>query len=222
MPIAYTDTPLHQGMRQQLIQTIVKRGITQPKVIKAMAALPRHWFLDSAMLHFAYQDKAVKILDGQTISQPFTVAFQTELLDVQPKNKILEIGTGSGYQSCVLTALGAVVYSIERQEKLHNYTKKLLKHLNLDQNLHLFLGDGSLGLAEHAPFHKIIVTAGAPVVPQTLVAQLVVNGVLVIPVGDAQSQKMLRITKLDEGNNYKTETYHDCSFVPLLGKEAWQ
>jgi protein-L-isoaspartate(D-aspartate) O-methyltransferase len=218
----YTDTPLHQAMRLQMITALQQRGsITHPNVLAALGTLPRHWFLESAMLPLAYQDRPQAILSGQTISQPHTVAYQTQLLNVQPNDKILEIGTGSGYQSCILTHLGAKVYTIERHEALYNRTKRLLTYLNLMTNLHLFLGDGTVGLKIHAPYNKIIVTAGAPVVPQSLVEQLIVGGTLVIPVGDDTTQKMLRITKIDPQNSYQTETFDDFKFVPLIGKQGW-
>ena len=183
-----------------------------------MATIPRHAFLDNAFQEHAYQDKAFQIGEGQTISQPYTVAFQTELLDVQPGQKILEIGTGSGYQCSVLLEMGANVYSIEYNGVLYRRAKKLLKVLGFHP--YLVHGDGSQGLSEHAPYDRILVTAGAPSVPEALTTQLASPGKLVIPVGDRRRQEMLLISK-DETGNTSQKSHHYFSFVPLLGNQGW-
>ena len=187
------DTYLHKGKRRALVAELRKKGIQSERVLEAINALPRHFFFDTALISHAYEDKAFPIGEGQTISQPYTVAFQTELLDVKPGDKILEIGTGSGYQGSILHLLGAQVYTIEYQKKLFEHTSRFLQRLGIQ--LHLFYGDGTGGLPAHAPYDKIIVTAGAPVVPDALIQQLKVGGILVIPVGDRQRQTMVKITK---------------------------
>jgi len=207
------DTYRHKGMRKKLVDEIRKKGILDEKILDAINAVPRHLFMDSGFLEFAYEDKPFPIGSGQTISQPFTVAFQTQLLDVKPGAKILEIGTGSGYQACVLAELGAEVYSIERQRKLFDKTKKFLS--KFPYRMHLFCGDGYLGLPEHAPFDGIVITAGAPEIPQALVDQLDLGGVLVIPVGEGSLQTMLRIVKQKNGR-LKQEKFGNFRFVPLL------
>lgn len=211
------DTYRHKGMRKKLVDEIRKKGILDEKILDAINAVPRHLFMDSGFLEFAYEDKPFPIGSGQTISQPFTVAFQTQLLDVKPGAKILEIGTGSGYQACVLAELGAEVYSIERQRKLFDRTKKFLS--KFPYKMHLFCGDGYLGLPEHAPFDGIVITAGAPEIPQALVDQLDLGGVLVIPVGEGSLQTMLRIVKQKNGR-LKQEKFGNFRFVPLLHDTA--
>jgi protein-L-isoaspartate(D-aspartate) O-methyltransferase len=215
----FIDTYKHKGMRKALLNALIHKEMIAEKVIKAMEKVPRHFFLDSAFLEQAYLDKAFSIGEGQTISQPSTVAFQTELLDVQAGDKILEIGTGSGYQSCILLELGAILYTIEYNKKLHQQAKNILNQIGYKANF--ICGDGSQGLARFAPFDKIIVTAGAPKVPQTLVEQLKNGGVMVIPVGDNEVQQMYKIQKTLKGEIiiYKHESF---SFVPLLGKEGWK
>jgi protein-L-isoaspartate(D-aspartate) O-methyltransferase len=181
--------------------------------------VPRHFFFSKEFEEFAYDDKAFPIDESQTISQPYTVAYQSELLQVQRGMRVLEIGTGSGYQASVLAEMGAEVYTIERHKVLHEKAKKMLAEMGYS-HIHFFLGDGTQGLPNSAPFDRIIVTAGAPAVPKTLVQQLKEGGILVIPVGSSQTQKMLRITKLPGGET-KTETFSDFAFVPLLGEEGW-
>ncbi|SEF63171.1 protein-L-isoaspartate(D-aspartate) O-methyltransferase [Algoriphagus boritolerans] len=213
------DTYLHKGKRRALVSELRAKGIKSERVLDAINSLPRHFFFDSALISHAYEDKAFPIGEGQTISQPYTVAFQTELLDVKHGDKILEIGTGSGYQGTILHLLGAEVYTIEYQKKLFEGTQRFLKRLGID--LHLFYGDGTGGLPQHAPYDKIIVTAGAPVVPEALIQQLKVGGILVIPVGDRRRQAMVKITKKSAKDHIREE-YEGFSFVPLLGKEGWK
>jgi len=213
------DTYLHKGKRKALVKTIREKGIKDERVLDAIYQLPRHFFFDSALVSHAYEDKAFPIGEGQTISQPYTVAFQTELLEVKDGDKILEIGTGSGYQGTILHILGAEVYSIEYQRKLYERTRKFLERLGV--SFHLFQGDGSKGLPEYAPYDKILVTAGAPVVPNELIRQLKIGGILVIPVGDRSSQKMLKLTKQSHAKVVKEE-FDSFSFVPLLGKDGWK
>lgn len=222
MPVAstnsFTDTFKHKGLRKKLVDHLRKKGISDEAVLEAINQVPRHLFLETAFLELAYDDRAMPIGEGQTISQPFTVAFQSQLLEVKKRDKILEIGTGSGYQACVLEKLGAKVYSIERQRKLYEKTKALLTQMGFKINC--YFGDGTLGLPSFAPFDKIIVTAGAPVVPQSLMDQLKPGGILVIPVGDEANQQMLRIRKTADGQ-MQTEEFDGFKFVPLLGKEGW-
>lgn len=213
------DTYLHKGKRRALVSELRAKGIKSERVLDAINSLPRHFFFDSALISHAYEDKAFPIGEGQTISQPYTVAFQSELLDVKPGDKILEIGTGSGYQGTILHLLGAEVFTIEYQKKLFEGTQRFLKRLGID--LHLFYGDGTGGLPQHAPYDKIIVTAGAPVVPEALIQQLKVGGILVIPVGDRRRQAMVKITKKSTKDHIREE-YDGFSFVPLLGKEGWK
>ena len=215
----FEDTYRHQGMRRSLLVSLQEKGITDKQVLEAMMNVPRHYFMDSAFIEHAYQDKAFGIGEGQTISQPFTVAYQTQLLKVAPKQKILEIGTGSGYQSSVLANLDAFVYTIEVQKKLYIKTKHLLKELNVPVNT--YCGDGTLGLAVSSPYDRILVTAGSPQIPPTLLGQLKENGILVIPVGSSKNQKMMRITRLSKGE-YRKEVFDNFSFVPLIGKEGWK
>ncbi len=217
-PQLTTDTFKHKGLRKKLVDLLRSKGITDEAVLTAINEVPRHLFLETAFLELAYDDRAMPIGEGQTISQPFTVAFQSQLLEVKKRDKILEIGTGSGYQACVLEKLGAKVYSIERQRKLYEKTKKLLA--TMGYKVGCYFGDGTLGLPSFAPFDKIIVTAGAPVVPTSLLEQLKTGGLLVIPVGDEDSQRMLRIRKEADGSA-TTETYDHFKFVPLLGKQGW-
>ncbi|MBA4300895.1 protein-L-isoaspartate(D-aspartate) O-methyltransferase [Algoriphagus alkaliphilus] len=213
------DTYLHKGKRRALVAELRTKGIKSERVLDAINNLPRHFFFDSALISHAYEDKAFPIGEGQTISQPYTVAFQTELLDVKQGDKILEIGTGSGYQGTILHLLGAEVYTIEYQKKLFEGTQQFLKRLGID--LHLFYGDGTAGLPQHAPYDKIIVTAGAPVIPEALIQQLKVGGILVIPVGDRKRQAMVKITK-KSAKEVIREEFDGFAFVPLLGKEGWK
>ena len=212
------DTYLHKGKRKALVAELRKKGIQNEAVLEAINTLPRHFFFDTALISHAYEDKAFPIGEGQTISQPFTVAFQSSLLAVSPGDKILEIGTGSGYQACILHLLGAKVISIEYQKKLFEHTSRFLQRLGIQ--LQLFYGDGTAGIPAHAPYDKIIVTAGAPVVPDALIQQLKIGGILVIPVGDRSKQAMVKITKKSATEIHREE-FEGFAFVPLLGKDGW-
>lgn len=207
------DTAKHQGLRNQLISQLREKGIKDQAVLEAMNKIPRHLFLDSGFADFAYQDKAFPIGAGQTISQPYTVAFQSELLQVKPGDKVLEIGTGSGYQTAVLCVMGARVYSVERQNELFKQTAVLLPKLGIRAR-HLSFGDGYKGLPLHAPFDSIIVTAGAPVIPQPLMAQLKVGGRLVIPLGKDHQIMTLLIRKNE--TQFEKHEFGEFRFVPLL------
>ncbi|WMJ73675.1 protein-L-isoaspartate(D-aspartate) O-methyltransferase [Cytophagaceae bacterium ABcell3] len=212
------DSYKHMGMRNQLVRKLRQKGVNDENVLKAIGNVPRHFFFDKAFESHAYQDKAFPIGEGQTISQPFTVAVQTHLLSVKPGDKILEIGTGSGYQCCVLLELGARVYTIEYKKALYERAKQFLP--SFGYKAHFFHGDGTLGMPTHAPYDKIIVTAGAPAIPETLLSQLNPGGIMVIPVGNADQQKMLRVVK-KEDNTIEQQDYGLFRFVPLLGKEGW-
>ena len=207
------DTYRHKGMRQKLVAELRKKGIKDENVLKAMDAIPRHFFLEKAFEEWAYKDVPFPIESDQTISQPYTVAFQTSLLEIKPGDKVLEIGTGSGYQACVLYKMGAKVYTIERHEKLYNITNAFLPKIGFG-NIRLLLGDGYKGSPRFAPFDKILVTAGAPYIPEALIEQLKVGGILVIPVGE-NVQKMLKITKISE-DKIEKEDHGDFRFVPFL------
>jgi len=207
------DTFKHKGLRQQLVKTVKRKGIKDENVLNAIGKVPRHLFMDSGFLDHAYQDKAFPIAADQTISQPFTVAYQTELLQVKKGDKILEIGTGSGYQAAVLCELGAKVYSIERQQELFKKTNKFLPKIGYNVKKLVF-GDGYKGLPEEAPFDGIIVTAGAPFVPKPLLEQLKIGGRLVIPVGE-DSQRMTLFIRKDEKEFEKQELDY-FRFVPLI------
>jgi protein-L-isoaspartate(D-aspartate) O-methyltransferase len=211
------DTYRHKGMRLKLVNEIRKKGILDEEILEAIYRVPRHLFLDSGFLKYAYEDKPFPIGSGQTISQPYTVAFQTELLHVKQGAKILEIGTGSGYQACVLAALKAEVYSIERQKKLYEKARDFLPKLGFE--VHLFYGDGYLGLPEYAPFDGILITAAAPEIPSCLFDQLKTGGVLVSPVGGGSIQTMVRYTKLKSGEVSK-ENFGKFRFVPMLKEKA--
>lgn len=207
------DTFKHQGMRQKLVDTLINKGIKDDGVLKAIGKIPRHLFMDSGFIDHAYQDKAFPIGADQTISQPYTVAFQSELLQIKPGDKILEIGTGSGYQCAVLIELGAKVYSIERQQELFKKTSKFLPKIGYRAKKLIF-GDGYKGLTEEAPFKSIIVTAGAPFVPKPLLSQLAVGGRLVIPVGDDVQTMTLFIRKGPK--DFEKHEFGEFRFVPLL------
>ena len=207
------DTFKHKGLRQQLVKTIKAKGITDEKVLEAIGKIPRHLFMDSSFIDHAYQDKPFPIGADQTISQPFTVAYQTELMNVKKGDKVLEIGTGSGYQAAVLIELGAKVYSIERQQELFKKTSKFLPKLGYRAKKLIF-GDGYIGLEEEAPFDSIIVTAGAPFVPKPLLNQLKIGGRLVIPVGDNVQTMTLFIRKGEK--EFEKHEYGSFRFVPLL------
>ncbi len=207
------NTAKHQGLRNQLVAQLQSKGITDLLVLAAIAKVPRHLFLNSSFEDYAYQDKAFPIGADQTISQPYTVAFQSQLLAIEPDHKILEIGTGSGYQTAILCELGAKVYSIERQNELFKQTSMLLPKLGIRPK-HLSFGDGYKGLPNHAPFDGIIVTAGAPSIPQALMAQLKIGGKMVIPVGETQLIMTLLIRKNE--TKFEKHEYGECRFVPLL------
>lgn len=213
------DSYRHKGMRRQLIKEVASKGITDKQVLNAMMTLPRHFFFDPIFVEHAYEDKAFPIGEGQTISQPYTVAFQSELLEVNPGDKILEIGTGSGYQAAILLMLGASVYTIEYNQKLYQHTREFLPTIGYKPNF--FHGDGSKGLPTHAPYDGIIVTAGAPTVPEDLVNQLKIGGRLVIPVGTGKTQVMYKYTKIAE-NKITKKAYNHFSFVPLRGEKGWK
>lgn len=210
----YRDTYQYKGLRKKLIDLLRSKGIRDERILAAMNDLPRHFFFEKAFAEWAYQDKAFPIGKGQTISQPYTVAFQTELLDIQKREKVLEVGTGSGYQAAILAQLGARVYTIERQESLHLSAKKLLKTLGFG-GIRFYFGDGYKGLPDFAPFDKIIVTAGAIDIPMTLANQLAIGGKMVIPVGNDKSQEMIRITRKSD-RSFDRETYGTFRFVPFL------
>ncbi len=207
------DSFRHQGLRKQLVQHLASKGIKNIDVLSAINSIPRHQFLDTAFVNFAYQDKAFPIGSGQTISQPYTVAFQSQLLDLNPYDKVLEVGTGSGYQAAVLILLDADVYTIERQRDLFNKTKVFLPKLGY--NCRFVYGDGYKGLPKFAPFDKIIITCGAPCIPEDLVAQLKVGGRMVAPIGEGDIQVMHLIEKLSETETRIT-THGEFSFVPML------
>jgi protein-L-isoaspartate(D-aspartate) O-methyltransferase len=208
----------HRGLRNKLVKKLALKGIKSEAVLRAIGAVPRHLFFDEALLSHAYEDKAFPIGEGQTISQPYTVAFQTEKLEIQPGDKVLEIGTGSGYQAAILLELGAKVYSIEYNKNLYERTREFLPKLGYRPILSY--GDGSRGLPSKAPFDKILVTAGAPVIPRALTDQLAEGGVLIIPVGSRDQQKMVRIRKVKGELHH--EQFENFAFVPLLGEGGWE
>lgn len=211
------DTYKHKGMRKRLVEEVRGKGIVNEQVLAAIGKIPRHLFLDSSFESFAYRDVPFPIGSGQTISQPYTVAFQSQLLDIKKGDKVLEVGTGSGYQAIVLLELGAKVFSIERQRKLYDKTRKLITDMGYMGKL--FYGDGYKGLSSYAPFDKIIVTAGAPEVPKELLKQLKIGGVLVIPVGGDEGQEMYSIKRLSE-TDYEQTKHGDFAFVPMLKNRA--
>lgn len=209
------DTYRHKGLRKKLVDIVKSKGITDDRVLNAVGNVPRHFFLDSAFDELAYEDRAFPIGEGQTISQPYTVAYQSQLLEVKPFIKVLEIGTGSAYQAVVLAEMGAQVYTIERQKKLFDHNKgfDLLKKY---RSIKFFYGDGYEGLPTYAPFDRVLITAAAPEIPQKLIDQLKPGGIMVIPVGTGEVQRMMRITKLENGA-VKEEVFDNFSFVPMLG-----
>jgi protein-L-isoaspartate(D-aspartate) O-methyltransferase len=207
------DNPKFQGLRRQLIALLESKGIDDPKVLKAIGKIPRHLFMDPSLLNLSYEDNAYPIAADQTISQPYTVAFQTQLLQLKNQHKVLEIGTGSGYQTAVLMEMSSQVYSIERQHILFKKTQRLFQELRLRPKKLIF-GDGYKGFTEMAPFDRILVTAGAPEVPKALLSQLAVGGILVIPVGE-KVQTMMRFTKTSE-RTFDKELFGNFRFVPLL------
>jgi len=218
MAYKYVDNYREQGARKQLADLLKQKGIEDEAVLKAIGKVPRHFFFDETFWNQAYKDIAFPIGEGQTISQPYTVAYQTQLLHIKKGDKVLEIGTGCGYQTCVLLELGAKVYTIERQEKLYERTAQVLPRMGY--NARFFLGDGSKGIEKRAPYDKIIVTAGAPTVPDVLLGQLNIGGILVIPVGDESAQKMVTVLKIG-GHDYEKHVLDTFRFVPLIGDKAW-
>lgn len=202
----------HQGMRRKLIETVRAKGIKDERVLNAMLKIPRHYFMDSSFLKFAYADQAFPIASGQTISQPYTVAFQTELLQLTDFQKVLEVGTGSGYQAAVLAEMGARVYTIERIRKLNQSAQVTLQKLGYP--VKFFLGDGYQGLPAYAPFERILVTAGAPAIPEPLKQQLTIGGIMVIPVGNREVQIMTRCIRTGE-DTYEISTHGSFVFVPM-------
>lgn len=212
------DSYQHQGMRKALVKTLAQKGIKDKRVLEAIQYIPRHIFFDPAFLNHAYQDKAFPIGDGQTISQPYTVAVQSSLLDIQPGEKVLEVGTGSGYQCAILAHMGAKVFSIERHKNLYLRAQKTLESLNIKAKL--FCGDGSKGLPSFAPFDKIIVTAGAPTIPEELIQQTNTGGKIIIPVGDENGQNMIMLVKKSDHQIEKFD-FGKFSFVPLVRQNGW-
>lgn len=210
----YEDSYQHKGMRKKLVDQLREKGISDENVLTAMNNIPRHYFLDSAFDKIAYEDRAFPISEGQTISQPYTVAYQTQLLQVKPNDKILEIGTGSIYQASVLAEMGARVFTIERQKKLFEKTKQFIFKAQYP-NIKFFYGDGYEGLPTYAPFDKVIITAAAPFIPPKLLEQLKPGGKMVIPVDEDHHQRMLRITKNEDGT-VSEEAFDNFSFVPML------
>ena len=208
------DSYKHKGLRKKLVDGVKAKGITDERILNALNSIPRHFFLDSAFDDVAYEDKAFPIGEGQTISQPYTVAYQTQLLEVRSFEKVLEIGTGSAYQACVLAEMGALVFTIERQKKLFESNKKF-DYLKRYHNIKFFYGDGYEGLPTFAPFDKILITAAAPEIPQKLIEQLKPGGMMVLPLGSGEIQQMMRLTKLASGATTE-EVFDHFSFVPML------
>ncbi len=210
----YEDSYRHKGLRKKLVEQLRSKGITDERVLDAINNIPRHFFLDSAFDEKAYEDKAFPIAVGQTISQPYTVAYQTQLLEVKPFEKVLEIGTGSAYQASVLAEMGAKVYTIERQRALYDQNRQF-PFLKKYANIKFFYGDGFEGLPTYAPFDKVLITAAAPWIPEKLIAQLKPGGMMVIPLGEGKVQRMLRLTRQADGG-YTEEEFDHFSFVPML------
>ena len=210
----FEDTYQHKGLRRQLVNLLKEKGITDENVLDAINTIPRHYFLDSAFDKIAYEDRAFPISEGQTISQPYTVAYQSQLLQVKKNDKVLEIGTGSIYQATILAEMGARVFTIERQKKLYDLQKDYYFR-NKYPNIKFFFGDGFEGLPTFGPFDKVIITAAAPFIPPKLVQQLKPGGFMVIPVDEGETQRMLRLTKLEDGT-VKEEAFEQFSFVPML------
>lgn len=207
------DSLRHQGMRKRLVEGICIKGIKDQSVLDALARVPRHLFMDSSFIRFAYRDQAFPIGSGQTISQPFTVACQSQLLEIAPNEKVLEVGTGSGYQAAVLLEMGAKVYTIERQRELFLTVQQLLPDLGYHPKF--FYGDGYKGLPTYGPFDKILITAGAPMVPEDLLQQLRIGGIMVVPVGSSEKQIMYKVTRVSE-NEFVKEKHGTFVFVPML------
>src|SRR6187549_1877693 len=210
----FEDTYRHKGLRKKLMDQLREKGITDERVLEAMMNIPRHYFLDTAFDRIAYEDRAFPIQEGQTISQPYTVAYQTQLLDVTPYDKILEIGTGSTHQASVLAEMGANVFTIERQKRLFELNKQFILR-NKYPNIKFFYGDGFEGLPTYAPFDKILITAAAPLIPPKLIDQLKPGGMMVLPLGAGDVQQMKRVTKLERGA-IKEEVFDNFSFVSMV------
>ncbi len=215
-PNQLKDEPIHQGMRARLVKLLSEKGITDRNVLLAIGKVPRHYFFNTAFTKDSYEDKAFPIAAGQTISQPYTVAFQTQLLQIKKGEKILEIGTGSGYQTCVLLEMGAKVFTIERQKELYDKTKFTIPKMGYAPKM--LYGDGYKGLEGFAPFDKVIVTAGAPYIPEPLKEQLKVGGRMIIPVGIGDLQQMILIEKLS-ASEYRQTEHGQFRFVPLLAEK---
>jgi len=211
------DSYRHQGMRRRLVEELKKKGISDAKVLQAIEAVPRHLFMDNAFLEYAYQDKAFPIDSGQTISQPYTVAFQTQLMLLEKGMRVLEIGTGSGYQTSVLNKMGVKVFSVERHKTLYIKALKLLSELELQ--VKLFYGDGFKGVPAYAPFDRILVTCGAREIPPALVEQLIPGGILVIPLGNENEQVMTTVLKKKD-NSLEVVSFNKFKFVPMLSDKA--
>lgn len=207
------DSFKYKGMRKRLIKQLLEKGISDQKILDAFDVVPRHFFLDNAFAEQAYSNMAFQIGSGQTISHPYTVAFQTQLLDIQRGDKILEVGSGSGFQTCILCELKAKVFSIERHKELHLKAKNILKQLHY--NARLSFGDGYKGLPAHAPFDKMIITCGAPSIPESLIKQLKVGGMMIIPIGEGEEQLMKRLIKTSE-TEFEEEDFGVFKFVPML------
>jgi len=207
------DSYRHKGLRKKLVEQLTGKGISDERVLKAIGNVPRHIFMDSSFIKFSYADQAFPIGAGQTISQPYTVAFQTELLDVKPMDKVLEIGTGSGYQTAVLLELGARVFSIERQKELYSKAQALLGKLGYKARF--FYSDGYEGLPAYAPFDKVLITAATPEIPAKLVKQLRPGGIMVMPLGDSMGQSMIKLVR-EDGDNYTLSKHGAFIFVPML------
>ncbi len=210
----FEDTYRHKGLRKKLMDQLRDKGITDENVLNAMNNIPRHYFLDTALDNIAYEDRAFPIAEGQTISQPYTVAYQTQLLQIRPQDKVLEIGTGSIYQATVLGEMGAKVFTIERQKKLFEKTKQFVFKSKYP-NIKFFYGDGFEGLPTYAPFDKVIITAAAPIIPPKLIDQLKPGGKMIIPLDAGEHQQMLRVTKNTDGS-ITEEAFENFSFVPML------
>lgn len=204
---------LHKGLRRQLVETIRSKGIHDERILQAIGSVPRHKFMDSGFIRFSYKDQAFPIGEGQTISQPYTVAYQTQLLEVRERDRVLEIGTGSGYQTAILMELGASVYTIERQRKLYLRAQETLSELGYKP--HFFFGDGFQGKPSYGPFDKILVTAGADDVPGSLAGQLKIGGIMVIPVGNRTTQRMIRIVRRDK-DDFDRSDHGSFVFVPMM------
>jgi len=207
------DSYRHKGLRKKLVEQLAGKGISDERVLAAIGRVPRHIFMDSSFIRFSYADQAFPIGAGQTISQPYTVAFQTELLNVQPMEKVLEIGTGSGYQAAILIEMGARVFSVERQKELYVKSQDVLGKLGYKARF--FYGDGYEGIPAYAPFDKILITAAAPDIPENLVKQLKQGGIMVMPLGGSMGQTMVKLVK-EEGDNYSLSRHGAFVFVPML------